>query len=174
MLNKTFTLLFLFLLTSCVPNPISVPTSPSVHLEETVSALETQVTNLQVTLQQTANVSTKASPLSKTFQSDQPTVTPTTPPIKQATPYVGPIKISDMAYAPGGDALYLVRTTDIQSNQDGIEQILYTWTEAIPDLLANFSATGSVLAARLNNGDIAVIGLPQGELMHHFKLGVDF
>jgi hypothetical protein len=85
-----------------------------------------------------------------------------------------PSKISAITYAPAGDALYLARTIDVQRNQNGIEQTLYTWPEAIADLLADFSANGSALAARLNNGDVVVVGFPQGEPICTLKLGVDF
>lgn len=62
----------------------------------------------------------------------------------------------------------------MQRNQDGSEQTVYTWTEAIPDLLADFSKDCTALAVRLNNGDVEVVGLLQGILIRSFKLGVDF
>jgi hypothetical protein len=88
--------------------------------------------------------------------------------------YTGPENIGAISNVPAGDALYIARTVDVQRDQNGIEQTLFTWPEPIPDLLAGFSADGSALAARMNNGDIAVVGLPQGELLRTLRLGVDY
>ena len=89
-------------------------------------------------------------------------------------PYVGPVNIGRMVFTPGGEALFLARNTDIQRKQDGIEQTLYTWREPISDLVVDFAADASALAARLNNGDVVVVSLPQGEILRTLKLGVDF
>jgi len=86
----------------------------------------------------------------------------------------GPVKVGDMTFTPAGDTILLARTTDVQSIQDGIEKILYTWPEPITDLLADFSANGSVLAARLGYNDVALVGLPDGEIVRTLRLGVDF
>lgn len=88
--------------------------------------------------------------------------------------FTGTVKVGDMIFTPAGDAILLARTTDIQSIQDGIEKILYTWPEPIADLLADFSADGSVLAARLNYNDVALVGLFDGEIIRTLRLGVDF
>ena len=88
--------------------------------------------------------------------------------------FTGPVKVGDMTFTPAGDVILLARTTDIQSIQDGIEKILYTWPEPIADLLADFSADGSVLAARLNYNDVALVGLPDGEIVRTLRLGIDF
>jgi hypothetical protein len=88
--------------------------------------------------------------------------------------YTGPVKVGDMTFTPAGNTILLARTTDIQSIQDDIEKILYTWPEPIADLLADFSADGSVLAARLNYNDVALVGLPDGEIVRTLRLGVDF
>jgi WD40 repeat protein len=175
MLNKTLLLLiFSLLFTSCVTNPIDVPATPAVRLEATVSALETRLAGLQNALQQTATNVVTLTPLPATMPPSEPTAVPPSQPSAQITPYIGPVNISAMVFAPGGGALYLARTIDIQRNQDGIEQTLYTWSEAIPDLLADFSADGSVLAARLNNGNLVIVRLPQGELLQTLQLHVDF
>jgi hypothetical protein len=88
--------------------------------------------------------------------------------------FTGPVKVGDMTFTPAGDTILLARTTDIQSIQDGIEKILFTWPEPIADLLADFSADGSVLAARLNYNDVALVGLPDGEIVRTLRLGVNF
>ena len=173
--NKTFLLMiFILLCASCVAKPTDVLTTPAVNLETTVSALETRVADLQTSLEQTATNVATVTPLPVTMHPSEPTTTPISHPSQQVTPYTGPVNISAMVFAPGRDALYLARTIDIQRNQDGIEQTLYTWPEAIPDLLADFSADGSVLAVRLNNGNLVIVGLPQGEILHTLQLGVDF
>jgi WD40 repeat protein len=175
MLNRTRLLLLLILLfTSCVTNPIDAPATPAVHLTETMSTLEMRVADLQSTQEQATIVAATVTPLPVTIQPGEPTTISPTQLVTQVTPYVGPVIISAIAYALDGDALYLASTIDIQRNQDGIEQTLYTWAEAIPDLLADFSADGSVLAARLNNGDVVVIGFPQSILLRTLKLGIDF
>jgi WD40 repeat protein len=175
MLNRTLLLLIITLLfTSCVTKPIDAPATPAVRLEATVSALETRLADLQTELEQTTALVSMATPLPSTMSPSEPTIVSPRQTGTQIPPYVGPVKISAMAYDPGGDALYLARTIDVQRNQDGIEQTLYTWPEAISDLLTDFSADGSALAARLNNGDVVVIGFPQSELMRTLKLGVDF
>ena len=175
MLNKTFLLMILSLwLASCVAKPTGVLTTPAANLEATVFALETRVADLQNALQQTATNVATVTPLPAILSPPEPITTPVSQSGQQVTPYTGPVNISAIAFAPTGDALYLARTIDIQRNQDGIEQTLYTWPEAIPDLLADFSADGSVLAARLNNGDLVLVSLPQGEILHTLQLGVDF
>jgi WD40 repeat protein len=174
-LIRTLLLLtFLFLITSCITKPIDKTATPSVQLEATVSALETRVADLQRALQQTATTVATDNLLPATVQPSKPTGTPPTLPVTQVTPYIGPVKISAMAYTPAGDALYLARTIDILRSQDGVDQTLYTWPEAIPDLLADFSADGSVLAARLNNGDFILVGLPQGVILRTLRMHVDF
>lgn len=86
----------------------------------------------------------------------------------------GPVIVGALAYPPGGNALLLATTSGVQRNLDGIEQTLYTWPEAISDLIADFSADGSVIASRLQYNDIAIVGLPEGEILHTLKMGVDF
>jgi len=86
----------------------------------------------------------------------------------------GAVKTGALVLAPSGDAVLLARTTGIQRNLDGIEQTLYTWPEPITELQAAFSADGSRMAARLNNGDVAVVGFPQGELLSTLRSGIDF
>jgi WD40 repeat protein len=175
MLNKTLLLLiFTILFSSCMTKPIDVPATPAIRLEATVSALETRLADLQTALEQTTAPVSIATPLPATMSPSEPTTVSPRQTDTQTTPYVGRVKISAMAYEPGGDALYLARTIDVQRNRNGIEQTLYTWPEAILDLLADFSADGSALAARLNNGDVMVIGFPQSELMRILKLGVEF
>ena len=85
-----------------------------------------------------------------------------------------PVIVGALAYLPGGEAILLATTTGVQHNQDGIEQTIYTWPEAISDLIADFSADGSVLASRLQYNDIAMVGLPEGEILQTLKMGVDF
>ncbi len=175
MLNKTFLLMILSLLfVSCAAEPTDGLITPAVNLEPTVSALETSVADLQNAMKQTATNVATVVPLAATLPPSEPTATPQSSTSQQVTPYTGPVNIIALAYASSRDALYLVRMIDIQRNQDGIEQTLYTWPEAIPDLLANFSADGSVLAARLNNGNLVIVGLPQGELLQTLRFQVDF
>jgi WD40 repeat protein len=174
MRTKTLLVIVLLLLAACVTKQIDAPAPPAVHLEVTVSALETRVADLQRTQEQAATISGTVTPPPGTIQPGDPTSISSSQTDTQISPYVGPVIISAMAYEPGGDALYLARTIDVQRNQDGIEQTLYTWPEAILDLLADFSADSSALAARLNNGDVVVIGLSQGKLLRTLKLGVDF
>lgn len=175
MLNKlSLWMIFVLLLAACQPKPADTPGSSALRLEATVSALETRVAELQNALAATADATSTALPALAVSASPEPTMASPEPTAAQVTPYLGPIKISALAYTPAGEALYLARTTDLQWYQDGIERSLHTWSEAIPDLLAEFAADRSALAARLNNGDILVIGLPQGEVVHTLKLGVDF
>jgi WD40 repeat protein len=144
------------------------------RLEVTVSALETRVADLEKTPERTSIPLLIATLPASTSEAVSPEPTPPIQAVHQAAPYIGPVKISAMAFTPGGDALYLARTTDVQRNQDGVEQALYTWSEAVPNLLADFSTDRTALAARLNNGDVVVLGLPQGVSIRTFKLGVDF
>ena len=174
LLRTPFLLCLSLLLTSCLTKPMEGAESTAAQLEATVSALETRLADMQSALEHAAIVPTTASPLPETMQTNEPAGIPPAHPDRQATPHVGPVKISAMTFAPGGEALYLARTIDVQRYQDGSEQTLYTWPEAIPDLLADFSADGSALAARLNNGDVVVVGLPQADVIRTFKLGVDF
>lgn len=174
MRTKTLLVIVLLLLAACVTKQIDAPATPAVHLEATLSVLETRVADLQSALEQATIVAATVTPPPVTIQPGDPTTISPSQTDTQITPFVGPVIISAMAYDPGGDALYLARTIDIQRNQDGIEQTLYTWQEAIPDPLMSFSADSSTLAARLNNGDVVVIGIPQGKLLRTLKLGIDF
>ncbi len=88
--------------------------------------------------------------------------------------HTGPSTVAEMAYPPGGDAILLARTTDVQSIQAGIQQTLFTWPEPITNLLAVFSADGSVLAARQEYNDIALVSLPEGKILHTLRLGLDY
>ena len=174
-MNKTLLLLLFSLpLASCRASPVDLPATPAVRLEATVSALGTRVAGLQTALERTATPVSTVIPPPEAMPASEPTTVPPSQPRVQVTPYVGPVKIGALAFAPAGDALYLASTIDLQRNQDGIEQTLYTWLEAIPDLLADFSADGSVLAARMNHGDIAILALPEGELLRTLKIGLDF
>ena len=124
LLNKTrLLLLFSLLFASCLASPVAVPATPAVHLEATLSALETRVAGLLTALEQTATPITTAAPPPTAMRTPEPTTVPPTQPRVQVTPYLGPVKISALAFAPAGDALYLARTIDLLRDQDGIEQI---------------------------------------------------
>jgi hypothetical protein len=78
--------------------------------------------------------------------------------------------ISALAAAPGGEAFYLASAGELLRLSAGVGQSLYKWPEAILEPLAVFSRNGAAVAERMNNGEVVVIGLPQGEILTRLRV----